>query len=100
MTYGLSLAGVGLLLVSRISIDTSYLWMMPDLRDDGDRDRGHDGADDRRGDERVGRERAGLGSATTNTAREVGGVLGIALLGAIPRQIEPVPSRPRSAKSG
>jgi hypothetical protein len=31
----------------------------------------------------VGRERAGLGSAMTNTSREVGGVLGIALLGAI-----------------
>ncbi len=31
----------------------------------------------------VGAERAGLGSATTNTSREVGGVLGIALLGTI-----------------
>jgi hypothetical protein len=31
----------------------------------------------------VGPERAGLGSATTNTAREVGGVFGIALLGTI-----------------
>jgi EmrB/QacA subfamily drug resistance transporter len=31
----------------------------------------------------VGRERAGLGSAMTNTSREVGGVLGIAILGAI-----------------
>jgi hypothetical protein len=31
----------------------------------------------------VGRERAGLGSAMTNTSREVGGVLGIAVLGAI-----------------
>ena len=31
----------------------------------------------------VGQQRAGLGSAMTNTSREVGGVLGIALLGAI-----------------
>jgi MFS family permease len=31
----------------------------------------------------VGPQRAGLGSAMTNTSREVGGVLGIALLGAI-----------------
>src|SRR5207249_8686335 len=31
----------------------------------------------------VGHQRAGLGSAMTNTSREVGGVLGIALLGAI-----------------
>ena len=31
----------------------------------------------------VGHERAGLGSAMTNTSREVGGVFGIALLGTI-----------------
>jgi len=31
----------------------------------------------------VGHQRAGLGSAMTNTSREIGGVLGIALLGAI-----------------
>src|SRR5947208_16122362 len=31
----------------------------------------------------VGPQRAGLGSAMTNTSREVGGVLGIALLGTI-----------------
>jgi hypothetical protein len=31
----------------------------------------------------VGPERAGLGSATTNTAREVGGTLGIAVLGTL-----------------
>jgi hypothetical protein len=31
----------------------------------------------------VGPQRAGLGSATTNTSREVGGVFGIALLGTI-----------------
>jgi hypothetical protein len=31
----------------------------------------------------VGHERAGLGSAMTNTSREVGGVLGIALLGTL-----------------
>ena len=31
----------------------------------------------------VGPERAGLGSAMTNTSREVGGVLGIALLGTV-----------------
>jgi len=31
----------------------------------------------------VGPQRAGLGSAMTNTSREIGGVLGIALLGTI-----------------
>ena len=31
----------------------------------------------------VGQQRAGLGSAMTNTSREVGGVFGIALLGTI-----------------
>ncbi len=40
--------------------------------------------DDRGGDELGRPQRAGLGSAMTNTSREVGGVLGIALLGRDP----------------
>ncbi len=54
MTFGLILAGVGLLLLSRISIDTPYLLMAPVFAIMGDRDRGHDGPDDGRGHERGG----------------------------------------------
>ncbi len=54
MTFGLILAGTGLLLLSRISIDTPYLLHGAGLRDDGHRDRRHDGADDGRGHERGG----------------------------------------------
>jgi len=83
MTYGLTLVGTGLTSMVFVSAETPYavlavLFMMM----------GHGmgctmapmtaavmGA--------VGPERAGLGSAMTNTSREVGGVLGIAALGTV-----------------
>ena len=83
MTIGPMLAGGGLLAMSRVGIETSYNLMIPVLMVMGigmgmtmaPMTAAVMGA--------VGAERAGLGSAMTNTSREVGGVLGIALLGTI-----------------
>ena len=83
MTFGLILAGVGLLLLSRISIDTPYLWMAPVFAMMGIGIGATMAPMTAAVMNAVGQERAGLGSATTNTAREVGGVFGIALLGTI-----------------
>lgn len=83
MTYGLVLVGAGMLAMTQVSATTPYavLAVLFALI-------GHGmgstmapmtaavmGA--------VGPERAGLGSAMTNTSREVGGILGIAALGTI-----------------
>jgi EmrB/QacA subfamily drug resistance transporter len=83
MTYGMILAGLGTLALTLVQVDTpfwkiSIVFMVM----------GHGlgatmapmtaavmGA--------VGPQRAGLGSAMTNTSREIGGVMGIAALGAI-----------------
>lgn len=83
MTYGLILAGLGTLGLVFVQIDTPF-WKIAILF----MVMGHGlgatmapmtaavmGA--------VGPQRAGLGSAMTNTSREIGGVLGIAALGAI-----------------
>ena len=84
MVYGLTLAGGGLVLLGlTLGIDSSYWYILPIFMV-----MGHGmgatmapmtaavmGA--------VGPQRAGLGSAMTNTSREIGGVLGIALLGTI-----------------
>jgi EmrB/QacA subfamily drug resistance transporter len=84
MTYGLLLAGGGLLLLGlTLTVESSYWYMLPIFMV-----MGHGmgatmapmtaavmGA--------VGPERAGLGSAMTNTSREIGGVVGIALLGTV-----------------
>ena len=83
MTYGLTLASLGLLGLTFVGTDTPY-WILAILF----LFMGHGigstmapmtatvmGA--------VGPQRAGLGSAMTNTSREVGGVLGIALLGTV-----------------
>ncbi len=83
MTIGPILAGSGLFLLSRVGIDTDYNVMIPILMMMGigmgltmaPMTAAVMGA--------VGHERAGLGSAMTNTSREVGGVLGIALLGTL-----------------
>ena len=83
MTFGLILAGVGLLLLSRVSIDTPYLWMAPVFAMMGIGIGATMAPMTAAVMNAVGPERAGLGSATTNTAREVGGVFGIALLGTI-----------------
>jgi hypothetical protein len=83
MTYGLLLVSAGLVGLTLVQPDTSY-WLIAILFVA----MGHGigatmapmtaavmGS--------VGPQRAGLGSAMTNTSREVGGVLGIALLGTV-----------------
>ena len=83
MTYGLILAGSGLIALSRLTPDTPY-WVMGVLF----AIMGHGMASTMAPMtaavmNAVGPQRAGLGSATTNSSREVGGVFGIALLGTI-----------------
>jgi EmrB/QacA subfamily drug resistance transporter len=83
MTYGLTVASVGLLGLTFIQPDTPF-WIIGILFVLMGHGLGATmapmtaavmGA--------VGPQRAGLGSAMTNTSREVGGVLGIALLGTV-----------------
>ncbi len=83
MTYGLILAGSGLLILSRLSVDTSYLLMLPVFMAMGHGIGATMAPMTAAVMNSVGAERAGLGSAMTNTSREVGGVFGIALLGTI-----------------
>ena len=83
MTFGLVLAGSGLLLLSRISLETPYLLMAPVFAIMGIGIGSTMAPMTAAVMNAVGPERAGLGSATTNSAREVGGVFGIALLGTI-----------------
>ncbi len=83
LTFGLTMAGTGLVLMSRANADTPYPLLAVALMIMGigmastmtPMTAAVMGA--------VGQERAGLGSATTNTAREVGGTLGIAILGTL-----------------
>jgi MFS family permease len=83
MTFGLTLAGVGLLGLSLISVDTSYWLLLPLFVMMGIGIGATMAPMTAAVMNAVGPERAGLGSATTNTSREVGGVFGIALLGTI-----------------
>jgi EmrB/QacA subfamily drug resistance transporter len=83
MTYGLILAGSGLLVLSRMSVDTSFWLMLPVFMVMGHGMGSTMAPMTAAVMNAVGPERAGLGSAMTNTSREVGGVLGIALLGTV-----------------
>jgi MFS family permease len=83
MTYGLILAGSGLLILSRLSLDTSYWLMLPVFVIMGHGMAATMSPMTAAVMNSVGPQRAGLGSAMTNTSREVGGVFGIALLGTI-----------------
>jgi EmrB/QacA subfamily drug resistance transporter len=83
MTYGLLLAGGGLLALSRISVDTSYWVLLPIFVIMGHGMGATMAPMTAAVMNAVGHQRAGLGSAMTNTSREVGGVFGIALLGTI-----------------
>lgn len=83
MTYGLVLVGGGLLTLSRLSLDTSYWVMLPIFAIMGHGIGSTMAPMTAAVMNSVGPQRAGLGSAMTNTSREVGGVLGIALLGTI-----------------
>ncbi len=83
MTYGLALAGTGLLLFSRLSTATPYALMLPVMVMMGHGMGATMAPMTAAVMNAVGPQRAGLGSAMTNTSREVGGVFGIALLGTI-----------------
>jgi EmrB/QacA subfamily drug resistance transporter len=78
MTYGLLLAGGGLLTLSRLDVDTPYWLMFPVFMVMGHGIGATMSPMTAAVMNAVGRERAGLGSAMTNTSREVGGVFGIA----------------------
>ena len=83
MTYGLLLAGGGLLALSRLGVDTPYWVMLPIFMLMGHGMGSAMTPMTAAVMNAVGPQRAGLGSAMTNTSREVGGVVGIALLGTI-----------------
>ena len=83
MTYGLILASGGLFALSRLSVDTPYVLMLPVFAIMGHGVGATMAPMTAAVMNSVGHERAGLGSAMTNTSREVGGVFGIALLGTV-----------------
>jgi EmrB/QacA subfamily drug resistance transporter len=84
MTYGLFLAGGGLLLLGlSLKADSSYLYMLPIFMAMGHGMGATMAPMTAAVMNSVGPQRAGLGSAMTNTSREVGGVFGIALLGTV-----------------
>jgi predicted MFS family arabinose efflux permease len=84
MTYGLLLAGGGLTLLGlTLQTDSSYLYMLPIFMVMGHGMGATMAPMTAAVMNAVGPQRAGLGSAMTNTSREVGGVLGIAVLGTI-----------------
>jgi EmrB/QacA subfamily drug resistance transporter len=84
MTYGLLLAGGGLVLLGIwLDVDTSYALMFPVFMAMGHGMGATMAPMTAAVMNAVGHERAGLGSAMTNTSREVGGVFGIALLGTV-----------------
>jgi EmrB/QacA subfamily drug resistance transporter len=83
MTYGLLLAGSGLLVLSRLGVETPF-WVLGLVFVVMGHGMGSTMAPMTAAVmNAVGHERAGLGSAMTNTSREVGGVFGIALLGTV-----------------
>jgi EmrB/QacA subfamily drug resistance transporter len=84
MTYGLLLAGGGLLFLgSQLQVDTSFWVLLPVYMIMGHGMAATMSPMTAAVMNAVGPQRAGLGSAMTNTSREVGGVFGIALLGTI-----------------
>src|SRR3989304_972042 len=83
MTYGLILAGSGLLFLSQLGVDTPYWVLAVTFLMMGHGIGATMAPMTAAVMNAVGPERAGLGSAMTNTPREGGGVFGIALLGTI-----------------
>ena len=83
MTFGMTMAGSGLVLLSRSDTDTPYvvialIFVMMGIGMASTMTPMTAAVMNA-----VGPQRSGLGSATTNTAREVGGVFGVALLGTL-----------------
>lgn len=83
MTAGLTLAATGLFLLSFLKAETSYAVIWPVFLMLGFGMGFTMTPMTAAVMNSVGPQRAGLGSAMTNTSREIGGVLGIALLGTI-----------------
>jgi MFS family permease len=83
LTFGLTMAGTGLLLLSRVGTATNYGIVIPILMMMGIGMGSTMTPMTAAVMNAVGPARAGLGSAATNTAREVGGVFGVALLGTL-----------------
>jgi EmrB/QacA subfamily drug resistance transporter len=84
MTYGLLLSGAGLIFFgTQLKVDTSFLLIAPVFIIMGHGMAAVMTPMTAAVMNSVGPQRAGLGSAMTNTSREVGGVFGIALLGTI-----------------
>jgi EmrB/QacA subfamily drug resistance transporter len=83
MVAGLSMATAGMFLMSRVGATTPYPYMIPIMMLMGLGVGSTMTPMTAAVMNAVGHERAGLGSATTNTSREVGGVFGIALLGTL-----------------
>jgi EmrB/QacA subfamily drug resistance transporter len=83
MTLGPLLSGTGLLFLSRVGVNTDYKLMVPVLMMMGIGMGLTMSPMTAAVMNAVGAQRAGLGSAMTNTAREAGGVFGIALLGTL-----------------
>jgi EmrB/QacA subfamily drug resistance transporter len=84
MTYGLTLAGLGTLLLGlTLHVATSFWYILPVFVVMGHGMGATMAPMTAAVMNAVGPQRAGLGSAMTNTSREVGGVLGIAVLGTI-----------------
>jgi EmrB/QacA subfamily drug resistance transporter len=84
MTYGLLLAAGGLLFFgTQLQVDTPYWVMLPVFAIMGHGMAAVMSPMTAAVMNAVGPQRAGLGSAMTNTSREVGGVFGIALLGTV-----------------
>ena len=104
ITFGLTLAASGLLVLSRISVTTPFGLMLPVFMFMGVGMASVMSPMTAAVMNAVGAERAGLGSATTNTSREVGGVFGIALLGTLlftPALVgDRAPARPHRSHRG
>jgi EmrB/QacA subfamily drug resistance transporter len=84
MTYGLTLAGSGLVLLGlTMQVDSAFWYILPVFVVMGHGMGATMAPMTAAVMNAVGPQRAGLGSAMTNTSREVGGVLGIAVLGTI-----------------
>ena len=83
MTWGPLMAGTGLVLLSRVGVATPYSHMWPILMLMGIGMGSTMAPMTAAVMNAVGPARAGLGSAMTNTSREVGGTFGIALLGSL-----------------
>ena len=84
IAVGLTLVAVALFMQSRITVDTTYSYLLPTFVADGPRDRAHDVADVDRRDER-GRRRPRRASASgiLSMSRMVGGTFGVAAVGAL-----------------